>query len=146
MLRLPRPWHCSFLFGSLYLAKLSYDLSSTKDQRELRDKMPAIDVLVRPAGAASASLTISIINRGDINIAPQDITVEHSFEIGDLYLSAAQQSIDQLKSSLSLFPMGTIAPKGIGTLKANVSGVTDGKKRLVHAWTRTAVCCSNSIC
>jgi len=114
--------------GSLYVSKLSYDLGAAKDQRELRDKMPAIDLQVRPAGVSSASITISIINRADINVAPLDITVEHSFEIGDLYLSSAQQSLDLLKSSLSLSPMGTIAPKGVGKLNANVSGVTDGKR------------------
>jgi hypothetical protein len=107
--------------GSLYVSKRSYDLSAAKDEREIMDKMPAIDVQVRPAGGSSASVTISIINRADINIAPLDITVEHSFEIGDLYLSSAQQSIDLLKSALSLSPIGTIAPKGIGTLKARVA-------------------------
>jgi hypothetical protein len=114
--------------GSLYVSKRSYDLSAAKDERELRDKMPAIDVQVRPDGVAAASATISIINRADINIAPQEIAVEHSFEIGDLYLSSPQQSVDKLKSTLSLSPMGTITPKGTSTLKARVSGVTDGKE------------------
>jgi hypothetical protein len=113
--------------GSLYLSKLSFDLSSAKDQRELMDKMPAIDVQLNPAGVSNAAMMIVITNRADINVAPLDITVEHSFEIGDLYLSSAQQSIDLLKSSLSLSPIGTIAPKGVGKLKASVSGVTDGK-------------------
>src|ERR1700687_462574 len=113
--------------GSLYLSKLSYDLSSTKEQRELSDKMPAIDLQVTPAGVSSAAVTISITNRSDINIAPLDIMVEHSFEVGDLYLSSAEQSLDLVKSSLSLFSMGTIAPKGVGKVKARVSGVTDGK-------------------
>ncbi len=113
--------------GSFYVSKISYDLSAAKDQRERRDKMPAIDVQIRPDGVATASATISIINRSDINIAPLDITVEHSFEIGDLYLSSPQQSLDLLKTSLSLSPIGTIAPKGVGKLKARISGVTDGK-------------------
>ncbi len=104
--------------GSFVVAKLSYDLSAAKDEREIRDKRPAVDVQIRPAGASSASVVISIINRADINIAPLEITVEHSFEAGELYLSSAQQSMDKLLSSLSLQAMGTIAPKGIGTLKA----------------------------
>jgi hypothetical protein len=89
--------------------------------------MPAIDVQVSPDGASTASVTISIINRAAINITPLDITVEHSFDFGDVYLSSAQQKIDLLKSSLSLSSMGTIAPKGIGKLKARASGATDGK-------------------
>jgi hypothetical protein len=112
---------------SLVFSKLSYDLSTAKEQREIRDKMPAIDVQVIPAGVSSAAVTIVITNRADINIAPLDITVEHSFEIGDLYLSSAQQSLDLLKSSLSLSSIGTIAPKGVGKLKARASGVTNGK-------------------
>jgi len=75
----------------------------------------------------TAALTIAILNRGDINVTPLDITVAHSFEIGDLYLSSAQRTIDRLKTSLNLSPMGTIAPKGVGTLRARVSGMTDGK-------------------
>jgi hypothetical protein len=58
--------------GSLYVSKLSYDLSSAKDQRELRDKMPAIDLQVTPAGVSSATVTIMITNRADINVAPLD--------------------------------------------------------------------------
>jgi hypothetical protein len=115
-------------FGSLYVSKLSYDLSAAQDQRAVRDKMPAIDVQIRPVGASEASLVISIINRADFNIAPLSLTVEHSFEAGDLYLSSAQQSIDHLRSSLDLRTMGAIAPKGTGTLKATLSGVTDGKE------------------
>jgi hypothetical protein len=113
--------------GSFYISKLSYDLSAAKDRREIGDKMPALDVQIRPAGASSASIVISIINRADISIAPLDIRVEHSFEAGDLYLSSAQQSIEKLQSSLDLKSMGTIKPKGIGTMKATLSGVTDGK-------------------
>jgi hypothetical protein len=114
-------------FGSLYVSKLSYDLSSAKDQREVQEKLPAVDVQVHPDDASTAAVKISILNRSDINIAPLDVTVVHSFEIGDLYLSSAQQSVNLLKSSLSLSRMGTIAPKGVGTLEARVSGVTDGK-------------------
>jgi hypothetical protein len=99
--------------ASLIYSKRSYDLSAAKDERELMDKMPAVDVQVTPAGASSATVTIAITNRGDINIAPLDITVEHSPEIGDLYLSSAQQSVDRLKSSLSLLPIGTITPKAV---------------------------------
>jgi hypothetical protein len=113
--------------ASLIVSTRSYDLSTIKDQRELMEKLPAVDVQVAPSGASSAALTIAISNRGDINITPLDITVEHSFEIGDLYLSSAQQSVDRLKSSLSLLPIGTIAPKGVGKLKATIFGVTDGK-------------------
>jgi hypothetical protein len=113
--------------ASLIYSKRSYDLSAAKDQRELMDKMPAVDVQVTPAGASIATVTIAITNRGDINITPLDITVEHSLEIGDLYLSSAQQSVDRLKSSLSLLPIGTITPKAVGRLKATVFGVTDGK-------------------
>jgi hypothetical protein len=53
-------------FRSFHIAELSYDLSAAKDQRELMDKLPALDVQVRPDGATSAALTISIANRGDI--------------------------------------------------------------------------------
>jgi hypothetical protein len=117
-------------FGSLYLAKLSYDLSAAKDEREIRDRMPAIDVQIRPAGVATASVTISIINRAEINILPQDVTAEPSLQAGEFYFSSAQQGIDKLKSSLSLLPMGTVVPKGVGTMKASLSGITDGKDDL----------------
>jgi len=108
--------------ASLMYSKRSYDLSAARDERELTDKLPAIDVQVRPDGATSAALTISIANRGDVNLAPLDITAEHSFEVGELYLSSAQQSADSLKTSLSLASMGTVPPKGVGTLKARLSG------------------------
>jgi hypothetical protein len=114
--------------GGLYFAKQSYDLSVVKDQREIRDRMPAIDVQIRPTGVASASVTISIINRADVNISPQDITAEPSVEAGEFYFSNNQQSVDKLKSSLSLLAMGTIAPKSSATMKATLSGVTDGKE------------------
>jgi hypothetical protein len=117
-----------FTCAGLYFSKGQYDLSSAKDQRELADKVPTVDVQLRPSGTSSAAVTISVLNRGDTNITPLDITVAHSFDIGDLYLSSTRQSIDRLKSSLNLSPMGTIAPKGVGTLKAGVSGVTDGKE------------------
>lgn len=42
--------------GSFYVSKLSYDLSFTKDQREIRDKMPAIDIQVRPTSVNAAFL------------------------------------------------------------------------------------------
>lgn len=113
--------------GGLYLAKLSYDQNAAKDEREVRDTVPAIDVQVRPDGVATASLIISIMNRAAINISPLDIRVEHSDVVGDLYLSSSQQSLDRLKSSLSLSSMGTIAPKGSVQLKGRLSGPTDGK-------------------
>src|SRR5260370_36487426 len=89
--------------------------------------MPAIDVQINPTGAASASIAISIINRAGINIAPQDITVLPSFDAGDFYVSNAGQSPDDLKTTLSLISMGTIAPNGVGKMKTTLSGVTDGK-------------------
>src|SRR5260370_1174265 len=99
--------------ASLFVSKLSYNLSAAKDEREIRDKMPAIDLQIRPAGASAASMTISIYNRAEVNITPQEITVEHSFEAGELYLSSVQQSMDKLLPSLDLRSMGTIAPKGV---------------------------------
>jgi archaellum component FlaF (FlaF/FlaG flagellin family) len=112
----------------VYFAEQTYRLNAAKEERELREKAPAIDLQISPNQfASSADVVVSIINRGDINIAPQDITVLHSFEFGEFYLSGAKQSVDALKSWLSLLPMGTIAPKAAGTMKAKVSGVTDGK-------------------
>ena len=61
--------------GSMYVAKLSYDVNARKEIREISEKRPAVDLQVTPDGASSASMTISIINRGDVNIVPQDITV-----------------------------------------------------------------------
>jgi hypothetical protein len=113
--------------GSLIYTKLSYDLNAAKEERELRDKEPAIDIQMRPLGASAASLVISIINRADINIAPLSLEVENSLEAGTLYLSSAQQSLDKLRTSLSLQTMGTIAPKGTGTVKATLAAATDGK-------------------
>jgi hypothetical protein len=113
--------------ASLIYSKRSYDLSAARDEREMMDKLPAFDVQIRPDGVTSAALTISIANRGDINIAPLDIRAEHSFEAGELYLSSAQQSANRLKTSLSLTSIGTIAPKGVGNLKARLFGATDGK-------------------
>jgi hypothetical protein len=71
--------------GSLIYTKLNYDLSAAKEERELQDKEPAIDIQIRPLGASVASLVISIINRADFNIAPQSIEVENSLEAGTLY-------------------------------------------------------------
>jgi hypothetical protein len=113
--------------GGLYIAKLSYDLSSAKEERELQEKMPAIDVQMRSTGATSAALIISIANRSNVKIVPLDITVQHSFEAGELYLSSAQQSVNLLKTSMSLSRIGPIAPSALGTLKASVEGATDGK-------------------
>jgi hypothetical protein len=113
--------------GSFIVSKLSYNLSVAKDQREIQDKMPAIDVQIRPAGISTLSVTISIINRADIDISPLDIVAENSVEAGSLYFSNDRQSINKLSSSLSLTSMGPIAPKGRSTTKATLSGVTDGK-------------------
>jgi hypothetical protein len=113
--------------GSFYTARQSFDLSFAKEQREIRDKMPAIDLQLRADGASSADVTVSIINRSDANIAPQDIIVFPSVEAGEFYFSSARQSLDKLSSSLSLLPMGAIAPKAAGTMKARLSGVSDGK-------------------
>ena len=113
--------------GSLIYAKLAYDLSAAKEERELRDKQPAIDIQIRPLGASAASLVISITNRADFNIAPLSLEVENSVEAGTLYLSSAQQGLDKLRTSLSLQTMGTIVPKGTGTIKATLAGATDGK-------------------
>jgi hypothetical protein len=76
--------------ASLVVSKCSYDLTVARDQRELMEKLPALDVQVRPEGGISAALTISIANRGDINIMPLDITAEHSFEAGELFLVSAE--------------------------------------------------------
>lgn len=113
----------------VYFARQTYNLSAAKEERELREKRPAIDLQIRPNQfPSSADVTISIINRSDVNIAPQDITVLRSFEFGEFYFSSAKQGSDaDMKSWLSLLPMGTIAPKATGTMKAKVSGVTDGK-------------------
>lgn len=113
--------------GSLIYAKRSYELSFARDQRELLDKKPAIDIQMRPQGVSTLSVTISILNRADVNISPLDIVVHPSIEAGELYFSNDRQSIDKLNSSLSLVPMGTIAPKGNGTIKATLSALTDGK-------------------
>jgi hypothetical protein len=61
------------------------------------------------------------LRRAEINILPQDVTAEPSLQAGEFCFSSAQQGIDKLKSSLSLLPMGTVAPKGVGTMKANLS-------------------------
>jgi hypothetical protein len=111
--------------GSLIYTKRSYDLSVAKDQREIQDKVLAVDI--RPRGASAASFAISIINRADLNITPLSLRVEHSVEVGELYLSSTQQSLDKLSSALDLKPMGTIAPKGNAKLEGILAGATDGK-------------------
>jgi hypothetical protein len=118
--------------GSFIYTKQAYDLSVAKDQRELKDKQPAIDVQVRPAGISNLSVIISIANRADVDISPLDIVSENSVEAGTLYFSNARQSIDKLSSSLSLTSMGQIVPKGRSTAKAMLSGVTDGKFEQFH--------------
>ncbi|PIS99523.1 hypothetical protein TSA1_01175 [Bradyrhizobium nitroreducens] len=122
--------------GSLLFTKRAYDLAAAKDERELLEKEPVVDVQVAPNGKArSADLIIYIFNRGDINLVPQDITALHLLEHGDLYLSAARQSVEKLSTSLSLKSMGVIFPKSAATMKATVSGVTDGK----DDWPKTGV-------
>jgi hypothetical protein len=113
--------------ASVYIAKRSYDLNAVKENREIGDKEPTVDVDIVPAGASSATVTISVLNRTESNIVPLDITVLPSLEAGEFYFSSSEQSIDRLRSSLSLRRMGTIAPKAAGTMKARLSGVTDGK-------------------
>ncbi len=113
---------------AVYFAQQTYNLNAAKEERELREKMPAVDLQIRPNQLpSSADVVISIINRSDINIAPQDITVLRSFEFGEFYFSSSKQSGDDPKPWLSLLPMGTIAPKATGIMRAKVSGVTDGK-------------------
>jgi len=118
--------------GSFIYTKQAYDLNVAKDQRELKDKQPAIDVQMRPAGISSLFVTISITNRADVDISPLDIVSENSVEAGTLYFSNDRQSIDKLSSSLSLTSMGQIAPKGRSTTKAKLSGVTDGTLEQFH--------------
>jgi hypothetical protein len=118
--------------GSFIYTKQAYDLSVAKDQRELKDKQPAIDVQLRPAGLSNLSVTISIVNRADVDISPLDIVSENSIEAGTLYFSNDRQSIDKLSSSLSLTSMGQIVPKGRSTVKATLSGITDGKFEQFH--------------
>lgn len=114
--------------ASAFFTMRNYELTEAKDQRELLEKSPQVDVQLTPNGIAkSANLTIYIFNRGDTNIVPQDITALHLLEEGELYLSSSQQSVDMLNVFLSLKSMGVIPPKGAGTMKATVSGVTDGK-------------------
>lgn len=64
---------------SLYVAKRAYDLSIVRDQRELPDKKPAIDLQLRPAGVSTLSVTIEIINRSDINIVSHANLLERGF-------------------------------------------------------------------
>jgi hypothetical protein len=118
--------------GSLIYTKRSYDLTVAKDQREQKDKQPAIDVQIRPAGLSNLSVTISITNRADVDISPLDIVAENSVEAGSLYFSNDRQSIGRLSSSLSLASMSPIAPKGRSTTKATLSAATDGKSEQFH--------------
>jgi hypothetical protein len=112
----------------VYFTKLGHDLNIRKEEREQREKEPTVDIDVRPnRNASSADITISILNRGETMIAPQDIIVLPSLEWGEFYFSGPGQSLDLLKSTLSLRPMGTILPKAVGTVKGIVAGVTDGK-------------------
>jgi hypothetical protein len=102
--------------GSLYFSARQYDLSAAKEHRELTDKMPAIDVQLNPAGDTSASVSIAITNRADINITPLDITVEHSIE-----------NVIELGSTRIDSSKGHRQVEGIG-------GRSDGwKRRQVHA-------------
>src|ERR1700722_1989538 len=113
--------------ASFYVAKRSYDITAAKDARELSEKKPTVDIQMRPTGVSTLAVNIAILNRADVNISPLDVTAEHSLEMGSLYFGNAQQSIEKLSPTLSLRSMGSIAPKGVGTLKATLAGVTDGK-------------------
>lgn len=113
--------------GSLYVAKQSYDLSVLRDERELAEKLPAIDIQMRPAGVSTLAITIAVTNRAEFNITPIDITALHSFETGSLYLADDTQSIDKLSSTLSLSSMGSIPSQKTVVTKATLTGVTDGK-------------------
>ena len=121
----------AFLSGGvagLYYTKLAYDLNVTKDDRERNAKEPNVDIDIRPGRSASAAdFTLTILNRSEIQIAPQDITVLRDFDWGDFYLAGPGQSIDALKSTLSLRSMSTIPPNSTVTFKGVVAGVTDGK-------------------
>jgi hypothetical protein len=112
----------------VYFTKLGHDLNLRKEEREQREREPTVDIDVRPnRRASSAEITISILNRGEIVIVPLDITVLPSFEWGEFYFSGPGQSLDGLKSTLSLGSMGTLLPKAAGKVQGIVAGVTDGK-------------------
>ena len=42
--------------ASLIYSKRSYDLSAARDEREMMDKLPALDVQIRPDGATSEEI------------------------------------------------------------------------------------------
>jgi len=79
--------------SSHMVSKLPFGLSATKDQREISEQLPAVDLQIIPAGAASASVTISVRNRGEVNVAPQDITVPPSLEQGEFYFAGRRPAI-----------------------------------------------------
>ena len=79
--------------SSHMVSKLPFGLSATKDQREISEQLPAVDLQIIPAGAAPASVTISVRNRGDVNVAPQDITVPPSLEQGEFYFAGRRPAI-----------------------------------------------------
>lgn len=122
--------------GSMIYTKRSYDLSVTKELREIQEKQPAVDLQITPRGPSAAAFALSIINRSATNIAPLSMRVEHSFEADKLYISNRQQSLDKLSSTLDLQSLGTIAPKGSARLNGILAGATDGKSdscRIVRA-------------
>ncbi|WP_439397226.1 hypothetical protein ACRQ5Q_09035 [Bradyrhizobium sp. PMVTL-01] len=93
----------------------------------MQEKQPVFDLQIIPRGASAAAFALSILNRSETNIVPLSMRVEHSFEAGELYLSARQQSLDKLSSTLDLQSMGSIAPKGTAKLDGVLAGATDGK-------------------
>jgi hypothetical protein len=115
--------------AGLYYTKLSYDLNVSKDDRERNSNEPIVDIDIRPGRSASAAdFTLTIVNRSEMQIAPQDITVLRDFDLGDFYLAGPGQGIELLKSTLSLRLMRIIPPNSTVALKSGVvAGVTDGK-------------------
>jgi hypothetical protein len=118
--------------GSLLYTKRSYDFNVAKEQRELKDKEPAFDVQVRPAGISNLSVTISITNRGDIDIWPLNIVVENSPDAGTLYFSNDRQSINKLSSSLSLSSMGPIESDAVWSHRREVRAISSRGRARIH--------------
>ena len=52
--------------GSFYVSKLSYDLSAAKDQREIEEKMPAVDFAVREEPRSSVVAPASIASHRNV--------------------------------------------------------------------------------
>ncbi|EKS28246.1 hypothetical protein [Afipia felis] len=108
-------------------AQQAFNLGVTQYEQQLEDKKPAVDVQLRSIGVSTQSITVSISNRGVVNITPLDFTALHSFEAGSLYLGYDSKGIDKLSATISLSSLGTIPPGQTRTVKAILAGVTDGK-------------------